>query len=442
MLALFAASTMYTFTSNHSSHHAAFHKHQRDFDHEPHKEAQAQQAFAASAQTEVATAVQTAQTEVVELQAASAPELAAPVSAKHTPGKAQTHTVASSPLLRQALWERYLTFTPNQGRLNNNLRSLDATARWAKALNRTLYIPNLCITMQLPETDPDRVFWTSVLGFAKAGNGLERMVYCKNMYLGFADGLWDLGMLREHFKVVLAEDVIKEYGSVAQHPVLGKAKSDCMLGVDGGNPFSAPDILAGKDPRSQCAFVLLSCGGVFPWNLGHTEKFSVPRTSFFDVLRPAAHIRNAAAQYLGTIKRPGFPFVTLHLRTFEESIRYETQDIMERRKRARTHCLAVIGRQTRWLPAHPHDSDIGYYCTLIPETINTALAAAKIPAIRREVPWFFAGSDELDGTPLVVELKSLGATQLKYSEFYAKSFAEGGSVISEITDSYVKRSAK
>ena len=40
---------------------------------------------------------------------------------------------------------KYLQFGLNGGRLNNQLRSLDGAMRWAKALNRTLFVPTTCL---------------------------------------------------------------------------------------------------------------------------------------------------------------------------------------------------------------------------------------------------------------------------------------------------------
>jgi hypothetical protein len=40
---------------------------------------------------------------------------------------------------------KYLQFGLNEGRLNNQLRSLDGAMRWAKALNRTLFVPTTCL---------------------------------------------------------------------------------------------------------------------------------------------------------------------------------------------------------------------------------------------------------------------------------------------------------
>jgi hypothetical protein len=35
-------------------------------------------------------------------------------------------------------------------------------------------------------------------------------------------GIWDVEHMKKNFAVLFEEDVIKEYGSVAKHPVLGK----------------------------------------------------------------------------------------------------------------------------------------------------------------------------------------------------------------------------
>ena len=56
--------------------------------------------------------------------------------------------------------------------------------------------------------------------------------------------------------------------------------------------------------------------------MGATEPHGVPRTAILDLIRPGKYLQEAAQGYLDTISKPlPYPFVTVHLRTFEESIR-------------------------------------------------------------------------------------------------------------------------
>jgi hypothetical protein len=66
-------------------------------------------------------------------------------------------------------------------------------------------------------------------------------------------------------------------------------------------------------------------------------------------------------------------------------------------RRAKKHCSEVIGRQTRDMPANALDGHMLEFCNLTDVSLNLALANANLPALDAGRPWFFAGSDELDG---------------------------------------------
>ena len=66
-------------------------------------------------------------------------------------------------------------------------------------------------------------------------------------------------------------------------------------------------------------------------------------------------------------------------------------------RRAKKHCSEVIGRQTRDMPANALDNHMLEFCNLTDVSMNLALANANLPALDAGRPWFFAGSDELDG---------------------------------------------
>lgn len=101
--------------------------------------------------------------------------------------------------------------------------------------------------------------------------------------------------------------------------------------------WCSPDVFAGHattaagvgDPgRAQaeklahCAHIYVECAGVFPWVVGTTEALGVPRTEFLQALKPALYLQAAARDYMRQIQDPlPKPFVTVHLRTFQESIR-------------------------------------------------------------------------------------------------------------------------
>jgi hypothetical protein len=73
---------------------------------------------------------------------------------------------------------------------------------------------------------------------------------------------------------------------------------------------------------AHCVHLFAHCNGVFPWARGTTEQFGVPRTSFLTALQPAAYLRDAAKNLMSRVASPlPNPFVTVHLRTFQESIR-------------------------------------------------------------------------------------------------------------------------
>jgi hypothetical protein len=74
-------------------------------------------------------------------------------------------------------------------------------------------------------------------------------------------------------------------------------------------------------------------------------------------------------------------------------------------KRAKKHCSEVIGRQTKLMPANAQDDYMLEFCNLTDVSLNLALTHAKLPALDPRRPWFFAGSDELDGafSPVCVE---------------------------------------
>jgi hypothetical protein len=80
---------------------------------------------------------------------------------------------------------------------------------------------------------------------------------------------------------------------------------------------------------------------VFPWVKGFTEQYGVPRLSFLEAFRPAQYLQLAADGYRGRVAAKG-PLVAVHLRTFEESIAYQTKDVEERRRRAKKHCSEVM----------------------------------------------------------------------------------------------------
>jgi|AntRauMFilla1563_2_1112583.scaffolds.fasta_scaffold194233_1 hypothetical protein len=59
------------------------------------------------------------------------------------------------------------------------------------------------------------------------------MVSCKNQWLGWDEGLWDLGKVREKFDFLLEEDVWRMWGHIEKHPVLGKQpEPGCRIQVD------------------------------------------------------------------------------------------------------------------------------------------------------------------------------------------------------------------
>jgi hypothetical protein len=86
----------------------------------------------------------------------------------------------------------------------------------------------------------------------------------------------------------------------------------------------------GREPPStrqgpklaHCTHLFAHCNGVFRWVKGNTEKYGVPRLSFLTALQPASYLREAAKGYMRRVADPlPKPFVTVHLRTFQESIR-------------------------------------------------------------------------------------------------------------------------
>ena len=59
------------------------------------------------------------------------------------------------------------------------------------------------------------------------------MVSCKNQWLGLDEGLWDLDRVREKFDFLLEADVMRMWGSIEKHPILGKEpEPGCSVGVD------------------------------------------------------------------------------------------------------------------------------------------------------------------------------------------------------------------
>jgi len=157
---------------------------------------------------------------------------------------------------------KYLKMQLNEGRLNNQLRSLDGAMRWAKALNRTLFLQDPCLAVTKETTD------------------YTRMVSCRNQWLGLDEGLWDLEQVRAKFDFLLEADVMRMWGSTDKHPTLGKEPGPgCSIGVDN---------LPEKGPKLEhCKLLYVGCGGVFPWVAGTTEKHGVPRLSFLEAMRPA-----------------------------------------------------------------------------------------------------------------------------------------------------------
>jgi hypothetical protein len=58
------------------------------------------------------------------------------------------------------------------------------------------------------------------------------MVWCKNQWMGFGTGLWDLSEVRKHFDFVLEEELVRIYGSIDKHPVLATTEDRCEINCD------------------------------------------------------------------------------------------------------------------------------------------------------------------------------------------------------------------
>ena len=59
------------------------------------------------------------------------------------------------------------------------------------------------------------------------------MIWCKNQWLGFGAGLWDMSEVRKRFDFLLEEDVVAVYGSLDRHPVLAThAQRGCEINCD------------------------------------------------------------------------------------------------------------------------------------------------------------------------------------------------------------------
>jgi len=172
--------------------------------------------------------------------------------------------------------KKYITFSWNSGRLNNQIRSLEASMAYAKYYRRSLVIPR-----------PRR----------------------ENEVTGIYYGLWDLHWLMKKLDFMLEPDMPDELVNLLGNPLQYTRFQDLPKGREVFNPEEACWVhkeIHDEIPeniQNDCKIVYLkeSLFGVFRWD-SRTNELS-------DYLKPAKYIRDAVNEF----SRRHFPNGTMRI---------------------------------------------------------------------------------------------------------------------------------
>lgn len=181
--------------------------------------------------------------------------------------------------------KKYITFSWNSGRLNNQIRALETSMAYAKYYKRSLVIPR-------PRTE--------------------------NEVTGIYYGLWDLHWLAKKLDFMLEPDMPEELVKRLGNPLQYRKYQDLPKGTEVFNPEEACWVhknIHEKIPeriRNNCKIIYLkeSLFGVFRWDL-QTNELS-------DYLKPAKWIRDAVDEFSHRHFPNGTVRVGVHNRAMKE----------------------------------------------------------------------------------------------------------------------------
>eukprot|EP00040_Diaphanoeca_grandis_P007021 m.39431 g.39431 ORF g.39431 m.39431 type:complete len:558 (-) comp18197_c0_seq1:120-1793(-) len=186
---------------------------------------------------------------------------------------------------------KYVTFERNFGRLNNQLISVATAFEAARLLNRTVFVQS-----------EHELFDSNCRG-------------CQNVLIGVEDNLWDMEYMRRFFRVLTYPEVLKEYGSLDKHPVLGKGVKTTACTARG---WPAPKMtVEGLKAMAETCDVINVGGNAGPTQIAGLEY----ALNFFQALRPAPYLKAAADDFLKSIDwgtASGLPRMAVHSRIFWE----------------------------------------------------------------------------------------------------------------------------
>jgi hypothetical protein len=287
---------------------------------------------------------------------------------------------------------RYITWDRNSGNLNNQLISAAAAFDTALELNRTVLL---------------RVEATLM------GDGLETAPRPWDKVLfGYEEGLWDLAALRKVYRFELESDVIRQYGSLKAHPVLGRYDPKCTVLPDERNPIAAVGVYRKLD--AACPVLHLGGSG---GQLRFQEQSNV--NGFFRVFRPASYLVEAADTWLKSVDwgtPSGRPHLTVHSRSFWEGRRCSD---------AYQFCSGKVTRELKKRLVTPpsttiHSDVAGVMCFANPSAINLVLDRSELAAHTIVNcsdttagpcrPWFLASDSQTAGM-IEGQAKAYGAHQ-------------------------------
>lgn len=275
-----------------------------------------------------------------------------------------------------SLSTRYITWRRNGGALNNQLISVAAAFDTAKSMGRTVYIEADATAMQ--ENDP------------------KPSLRWPKTYLGVDDGLWDLTSLEQEYSIEYETRVVRVYGSVAKHPVLGLHLNDSECLVPDLKHVQTMELLKKLD--AKCPVIDLGgANGQLRFQEFHGEH------GFFRVFRPGKHIVEAADKWLASVEwgtSSGKPALAVHSRSFWEGRKCTD---------AYQFCAGKVKSTFRLLGVHvQHPEVAAVMCFATPEAINLVLERSNLTNVRVEnctiaspskpcMPWFLGADGQTNG---------------------------------------------